>query len=536
MTKRIAWWTIHAALVGVIASLVPMAQRGPARPVMPGAEGGGVTLLPNGWKIAPAGRHLPVGDLPLNMTPTPDGRFLVITNNGWAKPTLTLVDLRTFALKGRVPLEHAWLGLAWHPDGKRLYSSGASQNTVVELQWDKAKLTQTGIYVLGRPERSGSFGRLENAGFVGGVAVAPDGKTLFAVQVLGTTLAAIDLDRGRVRQVIDLPAEPYTCLVSPDGRSLFVSLWGAAKVLVYDVRTLALTGAIDVGAHPNAMLLSKDSTRLFVACANTNAVWVVDLASQTAKEQISVSLYPNAPVGSTPNALALAPDGRRLAVANADNNTVAMVDVSRPGRSEVEGFVPTGWYPTGVLFSADGSQLYVLSGKGLTSSANPRGPHPGLSNADAQYSGALMQGALSVVPVPDAPTLQAMTKKVYGLVRYTEASRLTPADAPKASPIPGKVGQPSPIKYVFYVIRENRTYDQVFGDIEQGNGDPTLTLFDETITPNAHAIAREFVLFDNFYVDAEVSMDGHAYSTSAYATDVVEKSGRPTTAAGAPST
>ncbi|RPJ70996.1 MAG: hypothetical protein EHM24_13765, partial [Acidobacteria bacterium] len=183
-----------------------------------------------------------------------------------------------------------------------------------------------------------------------------------------------------------------------------------------------------------------------------------------------------------------------------------------------EGFIPTGWYPTGVMFTPDGKRILVLNGKGLVSLPNPRGP-----TGDFQYSGSMLQGALSLIPTPDKATLDAMTKKAYELVRYTDATRLAPADAPKASPIPGTVGQPSPIKHVFYIIRENRTYDQVLGDVPQGNGDPTLTLFGEDVTPNAHALVNEFVLFDNFYVDAEVSMDGHAYSTAAYATDVVEK-------------
>ena len=525
MSRRLAWWVVHVALVVGIAALVPIAQRGPVRPGLPGVLGEGVTLLPNGWKIAPVGRHLGIGDLPLNMTLAPDQRHLIVTNNGWAKPTLTVVDLKQLQVRARVPVDHAWLGLAWHPDGRRLYSSGASENTVNEFAWDvkESRLTRTGAFVVGRPERNAGSGRLENAGFVGGVAAAPDGKRLFAVQVLGTTLAVIDLERNRVRQVIDLPAEPYTCLVSPDGKALFVSLWGGAKVMIFDAATLSVSAEIEVGPHPNAMVLSADGRRLFVACANTNAVWVVDLASRTAKERISVSLYPNAPVGTTPNALALSPDGKTLLVANADNNTVAVVDVADPAASEVEGFIPTGWYPTGVMFTPDGAQILVLSGKGLASGPNPRGPQPGSAAADGQYTGSMLQGALSALPVPDAATLKAMTTRVYGLVRYTDATRLAPADAPKVSPIPARVGLPSPIKYVFYVIRENRTYDQVLGDMPQGNGDPTLTLFGETITPNAHALSREFVLFDNFYVDAEVSMDGHAYSTSAYATDVVEK-------------
>jgi hypothetical protein len=201
-----------------------------------------------------------------------------------------------------------------------------------------------------------------------------------------------------------------------------------------------------------------------------------------------------------------------------------MVDVSKPGESRVSGFIPTGWYPTGVLFSRDGSNIFVLSGKGLTSLANPRGPQPGIPTADpGQYSGSMLQGSLSIVPVPDAATLARYTRTVYSVTPYSDATRLAPAGAPTASPIPRRVGAASPIAHVFYVIRENRTYDQILGDLDRGNGDPSLALFGEDVTPNAHALARQFVTLDNFYVDAEVSYDGHAFSTGAYATDFVEK-------------
>jgi YVTN family beta-propeller protein len=292
-------------------------------------------------------------------------------------------------------------------------------------------------------------------------------------------------------------------------------------VIVLDPSSLAITKEIAVGEHPNAMGLSKDGTRLFVACANTNAVWVVDVATGRATEQIGVALFPNAPPGTTPNALALSPDGATLLVANADNNTVAVVDVSTRDQSRVKGFIPTGWYPTSVTFDREGRRIYVLNGKGLAPAANPRGPQPGLPGS--QYIAQLLQGALSEIAVPDAVELARLTRKAYEVTPYDDKTRLAPANAPVDSPIPARVGQSSPIKHVFYIVRENRTYDQVFGDIETGNGDPTLTLFGDEVTPNAHALAREFVLLDNFYVDAEVSYDGHAFSMGAYATDAVEK-------------
>ena len=506
-----------------MASLSPLAQRGPTAPVWPGLQGAGVTLLPNGWRIAPEGRHITVGDLPMSAVPSPDGRFLAISTSGYTKPALSIFDTKSLQIVSRLELDHTWLGLVWHPDGKRLFASGSSENVVYEFTFQGGRLTAAGNIRIAPAEVHPGQDVIVNAGFVAGLDISGDGRMLYAAQIYGQKVRAIDLSERKVVATAELPAEPYTCLLSNDGQTLFVSVWGGAKVVMLDAWTLAPKGEIAVGEHPNAMELSRDGARLFVACANTNAVWVVDVASSTAAEQISVALGLEAPVGSTPNGLALSPDGRTLLVANADNNTVTVADVSKPGASAVQGWIPVGWYPTAVLFDRDGSRLFVLDGKGLSGGANPRGPQPGGARIEAQYSGAMFQGAMSVIPTPTAASLQRMTARVRELTPYSDAHRLAPANAPGASPIPRRVGDSSPIKYVFYVIRENRTYDQVLGDLPKANGDPALTLFGEDVTPNAHALARTFQTFDNFYVDAEVSYDGHAFSTGAYATDFVEK-------------
>src|SRR6185295_7987356 len=510
MSRRPA---ILFSLLGLTLTLSVSAAETP-KSARPGRQGGGVTLLPNGWRIAPAGRHVPVGDLPLAMAESPDGARIVVSNNGYSKPSLSIVDPQRFTVPATVPLENAWLGLAWHPDGKRLWVSGGGANTVQEL-----KVTDKGL----EPGAVVQLKKVSDESFVGGLSISPDGSRLFAVHALGKLRSAVDLATGKVVKEAELPAEGYTTLVSADGRTMYVSLWGGAKVLLFDAETLAPGGEIAVGEHPNAMAFSKDGGRLFVACANTNAVWVVDLAARAAKEQISIALDPAAPPGSTPNGLGLSPDGKTLLVADADNNAVAVVDVSRPGASAVRGFIPTGWYPTAAQFSRDGRRIYILSGKGLTSSPNPRGPQPGVRETPGQYVGEMLHGSLSILAVPDEEDLAEYTRTVYRVTPYTAAGRLAPAGAPKGSPIPAKVGGASPIKYVFYIIRENRTYDQILGDVERGNGDPNLCLFGEEVTPNAHALVNEFVLFDNFYVNAEVSYQGHSYSTGAYATDFTEK-------------
>ena len=505
-------WAQPAGSAGTKPAPQPLAGTKASTSPRPGPK---VTLLPNGWRISPVGQHITVGDLPMNMVMTPDGDHVIITNNGYSQPNLVVYDFTKQISRDRITLESAWLGLAFNPDGKRLYSSGSAKNRVDEFSWDKGSLKKTGDFPLPKPA---------NDSFVGGLAVAPNGKRLYAVHVLGEKLHAIDLDTRAVVKSIDLPAEPYTVLVSADSSTLYLSLWGGSKVLVFDAADLTLKHEIEVGEHPNAMAFSKDGSRLFVACANTNAVWNIDLRKGYATEQIGIAPFPNMPPGSTPNALDLSPDGKRLLVANADNNTVTVIEIEDDGKGEVLGFIPTGWYPTGVRFSKDGSKIFILSGKGLASDANPRGRNAGITlSPDGQYSGAMLWGSLTTLDTPNDAKLKEYTATALFVTPDTGKSQLSPAKAPLRSVIPSRVGAPSPIKHVFYIIRENRTYDQVLGDLPQGNGDPNLTLFGENTTPNAHALVRQFVLLDNFYVDAEVSYDGHAFSTGAWATDAVEK-------------
>jgi len=505
--RRLFVRTLISALslsgVLIVTSML-RAQHGPAVAPSPGVQLDGSTLLPSGWTLSPAGRHLVVGDLPLNAVQSLDSRYLIVANNGLAKPSLSVIDVATWTVKDTTTVAGAWFGLAWNPGGTRLYVSGASENNVQEFAYADGALA---------PVRTLQLPAGSDETFAGGLAISPDGRTLYVTRLFAQTVTAIDLSSGQAVRTTALPAEPYTCLVSPDGRRLFVSVWGASIVKVFDAQTLVEVDEYTTGEHPSALALSLDGQRLFVACSSSASIWVFDALSGDAIEQISMSLFPEAPPTSTPDSLALSPDGSRLLVANADDNAVAVVDVSNAGRSFVEGFIPTGWYPTGAFFSRDGKQIFVLNGKGLRPSPNPTN----------ESLARRLRGAVSIVPTPDRTTLADYTRRVYAATPYSDAARLSPAGAPFASPIPASVGDTSPIKHVFYVIRENRTYDQILGDVAQGNGEPSLTLFGRDITPNAHRLAQQFVLFDNFYVDADVSYNGHAYSTAAYATDFVEK-------------
>ena len=224
------------ASILLVASLPGPAPAAPQQATeRPGPLGAGVTLLPNGWRIAPAGEHLDAGDLPLAMALHPDGRHLVITNNGWSKPSLRVVDVARRQVVQKLPLDHAWLGIAWHPDGKRLYSSGAADNSVLEVEWNGSKLTPGRRLVVAPPQATKDE-RLTNAGFMGGLAVSADGRVLYAAQVYGKAVVAVDLSSGAVLARRDLPAEAYTAVLAPDGRSLYVSVWGGARVAVLDAR------------------------------------------------------------------------------------------------------------------------------------------------------------------------------------------------------------------------------------------------------------------------------------------------------------
>jgi DNA-binding beta-propeller fold protein YncE len=354
---------------------------------------------------------------------------------------------------------------------------------------------------------------------------------LYAVTKENNSLYVVGLTDKKIQKQIPLGGEGYTCLLSNDLKTLYISCWGGDKVIFFDTEKQEVTGAIPVGDNPNDLCLTKNDKFLFVANANDNSVSVISILQKRVIEVLNAALYPDAPSGSTTNSVALSENGNTLYIANADNNCLAVFDVSDPGSSFSKGFIPTGWYPTSVRVA--GKNIFIANGKGLTSKANPLGPspvskeervaiHQDIENAKVQYIGGLFTGSLQAVETPDEEQLGIYSRAVYENVPYSkETEMVSPGEA--GNPVPMTVGEKSPIKYVFYVIKENRTYDQVLGGLSQGNGDSSLVLFGRDVTPNQHALTEQFVLLDNFYVDGEVSADGHNWTMGAYATDYLEK-------------
>lgn len=521
---RVAW-IVARALVSLVVCL-PLARGDedekdvPANKPrqLPGAQQGGGVLLPNQWSLNPVGKQIRLGDFPVQIAMHPSEPYAAVLHAGYGEHEIAVIDLKRQKLASRVSLSQAFYGVCFHPSGKRLFASGAEYEVVHEFKFADGFLNEHRELAVAEPGET----------FVpAGMACDSSGKTLYVAGGWGHAVCLMPLDDSSKRRQAKLEKESYPYAVLPDrnGKRLFVSLWGKSAVAVLNLNSLEVDEHWATEAHPTELALSPDGKRLFVACANSNTVSVLDTSSGHALETISSSLYPKAPNGSAPNSLSLTPDGKVLLIANADNNNVAMFNVSEPGRSRSMGFIPAGWYPTSVRYGALDKRIYIANGKGLISHANPNGPDP-IKNPSAdirQYIGGLLQGTLSVVENPSPETMAKYTETAYrsSPLRADQAPVIEPKE--KNHPIPAKLGEASPIKHCIYVIKENRTYDQVFGDLPEGNGAPHLCLFGEQVTPNHHALAKEFVLLDNFYVESEVSADGHEWSMAAYATDFVEK-------------
>ena len=481
--------------------------------------------LPNGWSLTPAGKTLKLGDLPLNIALSPSKKLAAVTNNGQSEQSIQLIDVENEIVLDSVVIPKSWLGLAFSSNGKYLYASGGYDNTVLRYSITNNHISVYDSIIIGKPWPEKIS--------IAGLALDDSKNRLYAVTKENNSLYVINTKSKKIIWQYALGGEGYTCILSPNQKRLYISCWGCDKVVLFDTKVLKITGSVNVGDNPNDMCISGDGNYLFVANANDNTVSVIDTRKLKVIEKINTALYPDSPTGSTPNSVALSRDDKTLFIANADNNSLAVFDVSKPGSGRSKGFIPTGWYPTCVRIAGD--KILVANGKGLSSMANPYGPNPyredeaviyqeGVENTKikVQYIGGLFKGTLSILSIPDINKMSSYSQAVYRNSPYSKKNEITTEGA-EGNPIPMRVGDKSPIKNIFYVIKENRTYDQVLGDIPTGNGDTSLVLFGEKITPNQHAIAREFVLLDNFFVDGEVSADGHSWTMGAYATDYLEK-------------
>jgi len=508
-------------------------------------------LLFNGWGITPAGQHVPISDLPLKMIVSPDKKMLLAACGGFNDTGLSVLDIATKMRTQFIPLPEVWNGLACSADGRRIFVGGGDSGQIYQFSYAGGKVERIATT---RPAPD------EELVFLAGITVHPKSGKIYVCNEANHEIWVLNPQTLLREATITVGEHPHSCIFGSDERHLYVSNWGGRSVSVVDTLKNHRVRDIAVGIRPNDLTISKDG-RLFVACSGDNTVHVIQTKAlensgqdasparplpENTREIISTSLYPQSPEGSTPDAVAVSPDGKTLFVANADNNSVLVVDISnalfedaqRNGESVsvVNGFIPVGWYPSAVCVSPDSQTLFVGNGKGLASRANFPATDPAFvkkknrnSSPAFDYIPRTLEGSVSFIARPDAAQMAAYTEQVRRNSPYSPAA-LHRAPIRSAGVIPDQVGQPCPIKHVLYIIKENRTYDQVFGDMKDaagkfvGNGDPALTIYGEKVTPNHHQLARDYVLLDNLYCNSEVSVDGHSWCDAAIATDFNQRS------------
>jgi len=508
-------------------------------------------LLFNGWGMTPAGQHVPISDLALKMIISPDKTRLVAITGGFNNEGITLLDIEKRTVTQHLAMPEAWNGLAFSNDGKKLYAGGGDKGTIHVFNYADGKATADHVQKVLDPTGGHAF--------ITGIAVHPTSGNLLVCNEADHELLVLDGQTLEIQARVGVGQHPHSVMVGSDKRYAYVSNWGSRSVSIIDVTANKRVRDVTVGVRPNDMALAPDG-RLFIACAGDNTVHVIQTITlekapedpsparrlwEGTREVISTSLYPQSPEGSTPDALAVSPDGKTLFIANADNNDVEVVDISgkvlddkvrkfKESVSIVNGFIPTGWYPSALAVSPDNKTLFVANGKGLHSKPNvPANPPARNQNGRIPFEaiGRTLgdSSSISFIDKPDAAQMVQYTQQVRRNSPYTPAEF---AKAPIASNsvIPERVGESCPIKYVLYIIKENRTYDQVFGDMKDasgkpiGNGEPRLTMYGNDVTPNQHQLARDYVLLDNLYCNSEVSVDGHSWCDAAMATDFNQRS------------
>ncbi|MGI8958809.1 MAG: bifunctional YncE family protein/alkaline phosphatase family protein [Bryobacteraceae bacterium] len=446
-----------------------------------------------------------------------------------------------------VKVPDTFAGIAFSPDSKQFYVSGGKDDNIHIFSLDSSRhWSENGEPIkLGHSSGLGlQIGKEPLA--AGGLAVTQNGEALVVANVYNDSVSVVDLQSRRVAAELDLrpgkidaadagvPGGEYPFWVSIKGNTTaYVSSLRDREIVVVGLaRPPSVLQRIKIAGNPNKMLLNRDQSRLFVTADNSDNVVVIDTKTNRILEALSTvapakwMAHLNHYTGGAPNSLALSPDEQTLYVTNGGSNSVAVIRLGRnSSQSSVTGLLPTGWYPNSVSVSGDGRMLYIVNGKSVPGpnrdlhvKVKNLGSRPGpavVVNSHNQYILQMEKAGFLSVPVPGEDALERLTRIVARNNSFGIKS--APQDAMVMSELHHR------IKHVIYIIKENRTYDQILGDLDRGNGDPSLTEFGARITPNFHNIARQFVDLDNFYNSGEVSGDGWPWSTSARESDFGEK-------------
>lgn len=533
-----------------------------------GPDAQGRIIVPTNQVLTPTGKQVLFSGRPTDLALSPDGKWIALLDRGH----VAIIEPASGRIISRLPHPSgSYAGILFSADSQRLYASnirGSIGRFTVgpegELTAEKPiELPILQGAAVDNPANNDTGSQSPNKESVRpgansknavpiGLAFAPGENSLYAVLNMRNSLAEIDLETQKVIREIPVGNAPYGLVLV--GKNAYVSNWagrhpkpnetsapsGAASPVRADpTRFIADSGTvsvvdleagkeltqIEVGLHPNGILATPDGTHVLVACANSDLIAVIDTANNTVVENISTRPAEKLLFGSAPNGLAISRDGSRLYVSNGTNNAVAVIDFS-PGRSKLLGCIPTGWYPAGIVLDEVRNSLYVANLKGHGSrNVDWQGTRKIDDKPISGYNSHDHLGTVSLIPLPDQNLLSQQTETVLTNNRLTESinALAPPRTDAKPRPVPERHGEPSRFKHVLYIIKENRTYDQVFGDIERGRGDPDLCIFGREVTPNHHKLVDEFVLLDNFYCSGVLSADGHQWTNEAYVTGYIEK-------------
>lgn len=510
-----------------------------------GEQANGSVQTPVNQLITPAGKQIEFGGNPISVAINPNGKTAVtiVGRSDYGGKGINVIDLASGTMKAQdisLGLSHMW-GLAYSKDGSQLYATGSSGSTgkvvVLSVAPDGTPAVQKTIN-LPTASVGGNINPLD-------IAIAPDGKLLVALN-RDNSLGVIDPQTGTLTNKITVENAPTSVLVN--GNFAYVTNQGGRKaqpgdttvdssgtplvtdktgatttgsVSVVDLSTNTVVKNIPVGVQPERMTLSGQY--LFVANTNSDTVSVIDTKTNNVVQTIDIKPYPNAPKGSAPNAVKMV-DGK-LMVSLGRVNAIAVYDWKGPDKTpELQGLLPTAWFPVDIAVDSVNKNLVVANADGIGS----RGPARNLTiqgitvNGHSSYA---QVGSLSLIPFPDAGALAKGTKQVYENNNWYGLKNLNAKPRPHKKPVamPERVGEPSTIKHVFYIIKENRTYDQVLGDLGKGNGQPALTQFPQQVTPNLHKLARTFPLLDNTYTSGIQSASGHQWVMQGTNTDYEDK-------------
>jgi YVTN family beta-propeller protein len=525
-----------------------------------GLQPDGSFVLPTDQIIRPAGRAITFDGRPTALAIRPDGRTaaLLRTSGGWfpyGGPIL-VVDLVTGRIKQEfVPYESAdgsFTGIAYSANGSKLYASDPGGAVMVANVAADGTLSKAEKILLPVTDPSRGVSLLHSEGSnsanPGGLALSADGRRLYVALNMNNSLAIIDLTTNSVISEIPVGNAPHAVVV--EGSLAYVTNQGGrvatgsdytnasagtpivadpatgrpttGTVSVVDLNACRTVASIDVGLQPTAMLLHQG--RLFVANSNSDTVSVIDTRNRAVVKTISIQPFSHAPFGSSPNALAMLPDDR-LVVSLGSNNALAIYGWKGPSAPvTLQGLIPTAWYPSDLAVDRTSKRLIVPSLKGTGSPETKLGLDFKPSKTGTGNSVLQFVGLASVIRVPTTRQLAQQTRQVIANNRWGNQSvalDARPTAMPKA--IPERIGEPSLIKHVFYIIKENLTYDQVLGDDARGNGDPANLQFGVAVTPNHHALVSRFPLLDNYYASTTVSIDGHQWANSAFVVDYIER-------------